>query len=205
MDTVYPGVDNIPLCDNRIAVGASKYHTNPLPSQVTFSFAVLAGALLLNMPGFGGIHRSPDLGFPPPAPLHPCADGDNHAYYGQPSATLHAHLPSSDFDDIPPAQRFSSTWLLSWLYAPEVLNRSRSINQRGMTMKALKVGRRRRNKPFTTVAVVFFALIAFVHLLRLLLGWEVTVNDMVVPKWASGPGLVITAGLALMLWREARK
>jgi hypothetical protein len=74
-----------------------------------------------------------------------------------------------------------------------------------MAMKLIKVGQRRRNKPFTAVAVILFALIALVHLLRLLLGWEVTVNGMVVPKWASGPGLVITAWLALMLWREARK
>ncbi len=72
-------------------------------------------------------------------------------------------------------------------------------------MQLLKVGQRRHNKPFTTVAAVLFALIAFAHLLRLLLGWEVTVNGMVVPEWASGPGLVITAGLALMLWRESRK
>jgi hypothetical protein len=74
-----------------------------------------------------------------------------------------------------------------------------------MAMQLLKVGQRRYNKPFTTVAVVLFALIAFMHLLRLLLGWEVTVNGMVLPKWASGPGLVIAAWLALMLWREARK
>jgi hypothetical protein len=72
-------------------------------------------------------------------------------------------------------------------------------------MQLLKVGQRRRNKPFTTVAAVLFALIAFVHLLLLLSGWEVTINGMVVPKWASGPGLVITAWLALMLLREARK
>jgi hypothetical protein len=72
-------------------------------------------------------------------------------------------------------------------------------------MQLLKVGQRRHNKPFTTVAVVLFVMIALVHLLRLLLGWEVTVNGMVVPKWASGPGFVITAGLALMVWREARK
>jgi hypothetical protein len=43
------------------------------------------------------------------------------------------------------------------------------------------------------------------HLLHLFLGWEVTVNGMVVPIWASGPGFVIAAGLALMLWREARR
>lgn len=71
-------------------------------------------------------------------------------------------------------------------------------------MRLLKVGERRRRKPFTAVAVVFFALMAVAHLLRLLLGWEVTVNGMVVSKWVSGPGLVITAWLALMLWREGR-
>ena len=72
-------------------------------------------------------------------------------------------------------------------------------------MQLLKVGQRRHNKPFTTVAVVLFALIALVHLLRLLLGWNVTVNGTVVPEWASGLGLVITAWLALMLWREGRR
>jgi hypothetical protein len=74
-----------------------------------------------------------------------------------------------------------------------------------MAMQLLKLGQRRRNKPFTTVAVILFVLIAVVHLLRLFFGWEVTVNGMIVPKWASGPGLVIAAGLALMVWREARK
>jgi hypothetical protein len=71
-------------------------------------------------------------------------------------------------------------------------------------MELVKEGQRRHRKPFTAVAVVLFAMIAFVHLLRLLLGWEVTVNGMVVPKWVSVPGFVITAGLALMVWREAR-
>jgi hypothetical protein len=72
-------------------------------------------------------------------------------------------------------------------------------------MQLLKEGKRRHNKPFTTVAAVLLALIAFTHLLRLALGREVTVNGMVVPTWVSVPGFVITVGLALMLWREARQ
>ena len=72
-------------------------------------------------------------------------------------------------------------------------------------MQLLKVGQRRHRKPFTAVAVFLFALIAFLHFLRLFRGWEVTVNGMVVPKWASGPGLVIAGVLALMVWREARR
>jgi hypothetical protein len=74
-----------------------------------------------------------------------------------------------------------------------------------MATQLLTVEQRSHLKPFTTVAVVLLALIAFTHLIRLLLDWEVTVNSTVVRKWASWPVLVITAWLSLMVWREARK
>jgi hypothetical protein len=60
-------------------------------------------------------------------------------------------------------------------------------------------------KPFTTLAAVVFALIALVHLYRLIWGFEVVVSGTTVPQWISLPGLIIAAGLALMLWREARR
>ena len=59
-------------------------------------------------------------------------------------------------------------------------------------------------KPFTTIAVAVFTLIAIVHLLRLFVGWEVVVTGFVIPVWWSAVGLVIAGGLALMVWREAR-
>ena len=59
-------------------------------------------------------------------------------------------------------------------------------------------------KPFTTIAVAIFSLIAIVHLLRLFVGWEVIVSGFVIPVWWSVLGLVIAGGLALMVWREAR-
>lgn len=59
-------------------------------------------------------------------------------------------------------------------------------------------------KPFTTVAVVFLALIALVHLFRLFSGWEVVVTGFAIPVWWSAIGLVIAGGLAMMVWREAR-
>jgi hypothetical protein len=59
-------------------------------------------------------------------------------------------------------------------------------------------------KPFTATPVVLFGLIAIVHLLRLFTGWQVTVAGFVVPVWVSLPGLIVAAGLALMVWREAR-
>jgi membrane protein implicated in regulation of membrane protease activity len=60
-------------------------------------------------------------------------------------------------------------------------------------------------KPFTTSTVVLLALIAVAQLLRFVLGWEVTFNGLVVPVWLSGIVSVITAGLAVMVWREARR
>lgn len=60
-------------------------------------------------------------------------------------------------------------------------------------------------KPFTMIAVVVFSLIALMQLLRFVLGWEVTVNGMIVPVWVSGIAFVIAGGLALMLWREMRR
>jgi hypothetical protein len=59
-------------------------------------------------------------------------------------------------------------------------------------------------KPFTAITVVLLALIAVAQLLRFVLGWEVTVNGLIVPVWPSGIVFVITAGLAVMVWREAR-
>ena len=57
-------------------------------------------------------------------------------------------------------------------------------------------------KPFTTVAVVVFSLVALLQLLRVVLGWEITVNGILIPLWASVIACVVAATLALMLWRE---
>ena len=59
-------------------------------------------------------------------------------------------------------------------------------------------------KPFTTIAVSVFALVALMHVLRLALGWEVTFQGSVVPMWVSALGAIIAGGLAVMLWRESR-
>jgi len=69
-------------------------------------------------------------------------------------------------------------------------------------------GRLRGNdamKPFTTLAILLFALMALAHLYRLLRPFDVVVAGTPLPLWVSIAGLVVTAGLALMLWREARR
>ena len=60
-------------------------------------------------------------------------------------------------------------------------------------------------KPFTTLAVIILALVALAHLFRLIWGVEVVVGGTMLPLWVSLPGLIVPAGLALMLWREARR
>jgi ABC-type spermidine/putrescine transport system permease subunit II len=60
-------------------------------------------------------------------------------------------------------------------------------------------------KPFTIVAIVVFTLVALAQLLRVALGWEVTVNGIFIPFWVSVIACVIGATLAVMLWREKRK
>jgi hypothetical protein len=59
-------------------------------------------------------------------------------------------------------------------------------------------------KPFTTIAIIVFALVALVQLLRVVSGWDVTVNGVAIPIWASVMAFLVAAALAVMLWREAR-
>ena len=60
-------------------------------------------------------------------------------------------------------------------------------------------------KPFTTLAAFIFALMAAVHLYRLVRPFDVVVGGTPVPQWASLVALLVTAGLAVMLWRGARR
>lgn len=59
-------------------------------------------------------------------------------------------------------------------------------------------------KPYITIAIFVFTLVALLQLLRVVLGWEVLVNGIVIPVWASGIAFVVATGLAVMLWRETR-
>ena len=59
-------------------------------------------------------------------------------------------------------------------------------------------------KPVSAIAVAIFALVAAVHLYRLFTGWTIVISGFAVPVWWSAPGVIIAAGLAFLLWREAR-
>ncbi len=60
-------------------------------------------------------------------------------------------------------------------------------------------------KPFTVIAIVVFALVAVLHLLRYFLGWVIIVHTMTIPMWVSLLSFVIAGGLAFMLWREMKQ
>ena len=59
-------------------------------------------------------------------------------------------------------------------------------------------------KPFTTLAVVVFLLIALLQLMRVAMGWVVTVNGNSIPLWVSVILAVLAATLSVMLRREAQ-
>ena len=60
-------------------------------------------------------------------------------------------------------------------------------------------------KPITAISVVLFALLAFGHVLRALAGWELVIGATVIPMWPSVLVCLVFGGLAIMLWREARR
>lgn len=60
-------------------------------------------------------------------------------------------------------------------------------------------------RSITLVAVVVFSLVSLLQLLRLLLGWDIAINGITIPLWASGVAFVVAAGLAVMVWRERPK
>jgi len=58
-------------------------------------------------------------------------------------------------------------------------------------------------KPFSVFGSFLFGLIALAHLVRVIFGWTVSVNAVVIPMW---PSVAIFIGLGLLsvlIWREA--
>lgn len=60
-------------------------------------------------------------------------------------------------------------------------------------------------KPASTIAAVLLFVVAVVHVLRLVYGWQITVAGDVVPMWVSIVGLVVAGALSALLWRESRR
>ena len=61
-----------------------------------------------------------------------------------------------------------------------------------------------RSRPFTWIASAIFALMALVHIYRLIRPFDVTIGSWPLPHGVSVAGALIAALLSWMLCREAR-
>jgi hypothetical protein len=59
-------------------------------------------------------------------------------------------------------------------------------------------------KPASLIAILFIALIAVGHLLRIVFNIDFVVYDISIPMWASGAAAVFCGFLAVWLWKEIR-
>jgi len=60
-------------------------------------------------------------------------------------------------------------------------------------------------KPATVAAAILLMVVAILQLLRAVAGVQVMVGDSVIPIWVSVVAFVVAGGLAIGLWREARR
>ncbi|MEA3039522.1 MAG: hypothetical protein QOE79_2035 [Sphingomonadales bacterium] len=60
-------------------------------------------------------------------------------------------------------------------------------------------------KPFTTLTVLLLALVALVHVFRLVRNIQVVFGSHAIPLWVSAVGAIVAGLLAVMVWRESRR
>jgi len=60
-------------------------------------------------------------------------------------------------------------------------------------------------RPFTTIAAIIFAVMALLHIYRLLTHFQVVLGSHVIPQGASYAAIVIAGALAIGLFRESRR
>ena len=51
-------------------------------------------------------------------------------------------------------------------------------------------------KQFSLTAGVIFALVALVHLVRIVLGWPISIDDWAAPMWISWIAVIVAAALS---------
>ena len=56
-------------------------------------------------------------------------------------------------------------------------------------------------RPVVSFASLLLGAVSLAHLLRVLLGVQVTVADRIIPMWVSWVGFLVAGGMAAMLWR----
>jgi len=59
-------------------------------------------------------------------------------------------------------------------------------------------------KPFTKIASILLALVALLHLARVVLNLELIVGSFEIPMWVSIGGFIIPLILSIGLWKESK-
>lgn len=60
-------------------------------------------------------------------------------------------------------------------------------------------------RPYTMIAAIIFAIMAVVHVIRLVTHFQIVAGSHQIPMWVSWPGVIIPAILAWGTFREARR
>jgi hypothetical protein len=60
-------------------------------------------------------------------------------------------------------------------------------------------------RTFCIVAGIIFAVVALIHLLRILLNWPIEIGTWSVPMWLSWIGLIVAGGLSVFGFRLAAR
>lgn len=61
------------------------------------------------------------------------------------------------------------------------------------------------HKGIEALAAVIFTVVAIVHVLRLVYGWEVYIGSWEMPIWMSVAGIIVSGLLAIAFWRSVAK
>ena len=60
-------------------------------------------------------------------------------------------------------------------------------------------------KTYITITTAVFALIAILHLARIVYGWEAMIGGVEIPMWASWLAVLVAGILALKGWKKIAK
>ena len=61
------------------------------------------------------------------------------------------------------------------------------------------------NRPITMIAAVIFAIMALVHVYRLVTHFQIVIGSHVIPETASYAAIVVAGALAIGLFRESKR
>jgi hypothetical protein len=59
-------------------------------------------------------------------------------------------------------------------------------------------------KNYAGLAAAVFAIVAALHLVRAIMGWEAAIGAQAIPMWASWVAILVAGGLAWLGFRAAR-